>query len=113
MQPATWDEHAKPPAQDTALHLCLMQPEAELYSITITNSSSTRNLKGGGSTGAPGSRSDAGGRTRHTVVAIGCACQPDVSRETRIRDTTRAFLMRGPPDTQGERESDRVLLCPV
>lgn len=48
MQPATWDEHAKPPAQDTALHLCLMQPEAELYSITITNSSSMRNLKGRG-----------------------------------------------------------------
>lgn len=48
MQPATWDEHTKPPAQDTALHWGLMQPEAELYSITVTNSSSTRNLKGRG-----------------------------------------------------------------
>ena len=48
MQPATWDEHTKLPAQDTALHSGMMQPEAELYSITVTNSSSTRNLKGRG-----------------------------------------------------------------
>ena len=48
MQPATWDEHAKPPAQDTALHWGVMQPVAEQYSITVTNSSSTRSLNGRG-----------------------------------------------------------------
>lgn len=53
--------------------------------------------------------STAVGRTRHTVVASGFACQADVSRETRSSATTRPLLLRVAPRTHCDRESERVL----
>lgn len=78
-----------------------MQPEALLYSITATNSSFTRNLKGM----IPAMRMqslDHGRKDTPHSRASGFACDADVPRETRMSATTRPLLMRVAPRTRCE-----------